>query len=268
MIVTQAGPSQAGRARSRLHPRQVDRGVRRRSVCSTAGFTLLEIVIALGIAGLLMSALYGSYRAVADSILGTRPQTILDRKGQFFIQQLSRQVRCCYSGPVNRLGQTIAREKRLSEDLADRVALFRSNVVSHDDILLRYVTYNGTMSQNRYPGCLIVVSYRLDRWRHVLSAREELYGRRSGQDEEDWRDVLEDVLEIKFEYFDGEDWDREWDSDESGGPPRAVRVRLVLESAQGHRTELASVIPIQCSGSRADSVRAPEVPAGDGRRSE
>jgi prepilin-type N-terminal cleavage/methylation domain-containing protein len=259
---------QAAPAGDLARSRQYSTGAPNGTVGSAAGFTLLEITIALAMLGLILSALYGSYRAVTDSILGLQPQTALDQKGQFFVQQLSRQVRCCYGGRLNRLSRPVPREDLAAKDLEGRLPLFRGGPTSIDESLLRYVTSGGTRSQRTYPGCLIVVCYKLDTWRHVLLVREELYGRRDEEAQEDWRVVLEDVLEIEFEYFDGKDWQSEWDSRKSGSLPRAMRVRLVLESRQGRHADLASVIPILCSGPRTSGVPVREIPAGTNRRNE
>lgn len=266
MIGMKKRPSQAALVRDPARRRRGNKGAADRRTCPAAGFTLLEILIALGIVGLLMSALYGSYRAVADSILGVRPLIASDQKGRFFIQQLSRQIRCCYGGPLSQASQPSAGENRGAADLDGRRPLFQGKETSQGEFLLRCVTSNGTRTQNLYPGCLTVISYRLDRWRHVLSVQEQLYGRRSEEDPEEERIVLEDVIEIELEYFDGKDWRSEWDSDTSRGLPRAVRVRLAMESQEGRRIELASVVPILCSDRRVDRGPIQETPAGSNKR--
>ncbi|MFT5304373.1 MAG: type II secretory pathway pseudopilin PulG [Mariniblastus sp.] len=42
--------------------------------------------------------------------------------------------------------------------------------------------------------------------------------------------VAHEVAEIAFRYFDGEEWQTEWDSGEAGGFPVAIEVRIVIDS--------------------------------------
>ena len=238
------------------------------SLRPAAGFTLLEITIALGMLGLILSALYGSYRAVADSIQGIQPQSTLDQRGRLFVQQLSRQVRCCYGSRPSPPRRPVPREDRIASDSDNLMSLFRGGETSREEGLLRYVTSTGTRSQRDYPGCLTAVSYKLDTWQRTLSVREEIYGRYSERDDEDWRVVLDDVLEIEFTYFDGEDWQDEWDSRKVGGLPQAMRVKLLLGSSPDDGIGWTSVIPILCSKSSGTSIPPKDVPADGDKQNE
>lgn len=42
--------------------------------------------------------------------------------------------------------------------------------------------------------------------------------------------IAREVAQIRFRYFDGEDWQTEWDSAEAGGFPRAVEISIVIDT--------------------------------------
>jgi len=233
-----------------------------------AGFTLLEILVALGVLGIIMSAVYGSYRAVSTSIVGLQPRIALDQTGRFFLQRLARQIRCCYSGRPNVSSRsTRQRNEEDSRASQERVSLFESGQTATDDIVLRFVTTGGVSTWKLDSECLIVVSYKLDKRRNVLLTDEQVYGQRDEDSEENWRVILEDVAEIEVEYFDGIDWQAKWDSDVSGGPPRAVRVRVVLESPEQSTASFTTVAPIRCCARRESKTREKKSSTADNESS-
>jgi len=212
-----------------------------------AGFTLLEILVALGVLGIIMSAVYGSYRAVSSSIVGLQPRIALDRTGRFFLQQFARQIRCCYGGRPQASSRTTRRQNEEDSRASEkRPSLFQSGRSAASDVLLQFVTSGGAMAWNLDSECLIVVSYKLDTRRRVLLTNEFVYGRRDEDDEEDWKVILENVVEIEFEYFDGVDWQSKWDSEVAGGPPRAVRVRVALEAPERGAVSFTTAAPVLC----------------------
>ena len=117
-----------------------------------------------------------------------------------------------------------------------------------DDAILQFATTSSAISRRSSPGCLALISYKVDTWQHALLTCEEVYGRRGTEDDKDWRVILEDLQEIEFGYFNGVDWQTQWDSSLAGGLPRAVRIRLVLQSEQESVPRcLTSVVPVRCS---------------------
>ena len=41
--------------------------------------------------------------------------------------------------------------------------------------------------------------------------------------------VASEIAEIRFRYFDGDDWQTEWNSEEQGGFPPAIEIVLVID---------------------------------------
>jgi prepilin-type N-terminal cleavage/methylation domain-containing protein len=227
------------------------------------GFTLLETLVALCALGLIMSAVYGSYRAVTSSIAGLQRRIALEQEGRFFVQRLSRQIRCCYGGRMDQ-GKRASLTQKGTKPIAspeEETRLFRGGSRTFDDALLQFVTTSSGISRKSSPGCLAIVAYKVDTWQHTLLACEEIYGRRGRDDDKDWRVILEGLQEIEFRYFNGVGWQTEWDSTLAGGLPRAVRIRLVLEPDQDNVPRcFTAVAPIRCGTPRKLDVGAERPP--------
>jgi prepilin-type N-terminal cleavage/methylation domain-containing protein len=247
-----------------------DRACRARSQ-AVSGFTLLEILVALSVLGLILGAVYGTYRAVTSSITDLQPRLDLDQEGRFFLQRLSRQIRCCYGGRTEQTPGPVQDQNDMSQMTSrEGPSLFQGGRAVSDGSLLQFVTTSNTLDRRSRVGYLAVVSYRMDTLQHKLLTREHIYGRRSTDDEEeDWRVALADVLEADFEYFDGADWRKEWDSNTTGGPPKAVRIKLVLESKpDGASASFTSVAAIRCRAPEGRKSQVPEAMSEENDRTE
>ncbi len=234
-----------------------------------SGFTLLETLIALFVLSLLMSAVYGSYRAVTSSMADLQPRIALEQQGRFFVQRLSRQIRCCYGGrrdPAQRSAPDSQGPKPAASP-EEETPFFRGGATMSDDALLQFATTSSALSRKSSLGCLALVSYKVDAWQHALLTCEEIYGRRGREEDQDWRVVLEDVQEVEFSYFDGVDWQSQWNSKLAGGLPRAVRISLVLQAPQESVPRcLTAVAAVPCSTLGKLQVEVPESPRPEAER--
>ncbi|MCU0913265.1 MAG: prepilin-type N-terminal cleavage/methylation domain-containing protein [Planctomycetes bacterium] len=226
------------------------------------GFTLLETLISLCVLGLILSAVYGSYRAVTGTVAGLQPGITLDQKGRFFVQRLARQIRCSYGGRVVAQAPPSFSDQKDARPVVSQggTCFFRGGGSSFDEALVQFVTTSNNLSRTSDPGGLAMVSYKLDAWQRALLVREEVYGRRGPENDRDWQVVLENVRDLELQYFNGTDWRTEWDANAVGRLPRAVRIRLELESEQdGRLLGFTSVAPIGCS-TPPPAAGAPRVP--------
>lgn len=213
-----------------------------------AGFTLLEILVALGMLALVLGAVYGSHRAVTASIADLEPRRALEQEGRFFMQRLSSQIRCCYGGHPDQLdGSTPERASKDQTSFRKIPLLFLAGDGLLNQTLLRFVTSKSALWRNSGAGCLAVVSYKADVSQRALLTQEQVYDPNCENNDDNWRVILEDLSSIEFEYFDGADWQAEWDSGIKGGPPKAARIKLVLRSEHGGCVSFMSVAPILCS---------------------
>jgi prepilin-type N-terminal cleavage/methylation domain-containing protein len=233
------------------------------------GFTLLETLIAIFVLGLILSAVYGSYRAVTVSMADLQPRIALDQQGRFFAQRLSRQIRCCYGGRRDQGTRSSLGQKDVPPIASpeEEMCLFRGSPTMSDDVILQFATTSSALSRKSSLGCLSLISYKVDTSQHALLTCEEAYGRRGRDDERSWRVVLENLREITFGYFDGVDWQTRWDSSLAGGLPKAVRIRLVLQAQQESVPRcLMVVVPVRCSTLGRFPAEVPESPQAEADR--
>lgn len=211
-----------------------------------AGFTLVELLVAMAVLSVIMSAMYGSYRATTGSIVNFESRAGFEQRARLFVQSFSRQLRCCYGGQR----ETIDRSSRDESDVAgDRNpnsdALFRAGEPMRDG-LLGFATSRSTRNRESYSEQLQFISYRFDAARRVLCVYERPFGQLREDEKPNWRPVLTGVVGIELECFDGKEWYDEWDSATSLALPKAVRVQLVMESQNGQTFFLRWITPISC----------------------
>ncbi len=65
--------------------------------------------------------------------------------------------------------------------------------------------------------------------------------------EADLEPIAPEVLALEFEYFDGYEWVAEWDSDELGGLPMAIRIAITLQSPAADENDAGPAWPFGAS---------------------
>ena len=214
-------------------------------------FTLLEILVAMSIILLILGAVYGSFRAMAESISHCRPRSVLEQKANLFLLRFTSELRCSY--PISR-----------NRTAKDYPKLFKGEQVSANKTFLQFVTSSSSMNKNM--GGLVIVSYKLDSSGNVLLQNAHNYTEITGDNDKDyhWSAVLSNVKTISCEYLKDGKWQKNWNSDEESNLPQAVKISLVLENDEIETVSFETCVHITCSGFRnSDSGVMPTVAAFD-----
>jgi len=231
------------------------------------GFTLVEIMVALGMLSLIMAALYGSYQAVTGSIEQIRPRFQAERRAAFVLNAMCRQLRACYAGRLDRTVQRGSDEvlERLKDD-PERPSAFAGQS-DRRMAKLRFITSQGRSRFAERHGELSQVIYAWDSSDgRLLTARyPNVY--QDTQDEKDlaWRCLLDSVLDLEYEFWDGQDWHSAWQKPAETILPRVVRIRIVVGPNESNCIDLTSMVSITCRGEVSErtegnqSVKAREV---------
>ncbi|MBN2589176.1 MAG: prepilin-type N-terminal cleavage/methylation domain-containing protein [Sedimentisphaerales bacterium] len=216
-------------------------------------FTLLEILVALSIAALIMSAVYGSYRATTKSILHCKPKSIVEQEARLFLQRFTSELRCSYAGTINSFSEkpieyALTNEMNMGSFQKKESPLFTSEEVSRGNVFLQFVTSSFTSSPYLNIGGLAVVSYKLDNSGKVLLRNVRNYIKGYEQDGSDlkWQPVLSNVKNITCEYLEDDKWKEDWKSTETKVLPKAVKVSLVLDDGQTGPITFESSANIMC----------------------
>jgi len=212
-------------------------------------FTILEILVALSMLGLILSAVYGSYTAVTTSVVRCKPKSVLEQRARLFLQRITGELRCCYANRANKSSKNLFDRHPGKEVVRhEEPPLFMSRDVSSGQIFLQFVTSSVISRQNHTIGGLAIVCYRLDESGTTLLRSERRYVDRFENDYNDcnWLPVFKNVKTIMFEYFEGKKWQQEWNSNDMRDLPQAVRISLILETEDTGPLSFISTAHIVC----------------------
>jgi len=176
---------------------------------SRRGFTLIELIIAFTILGLILLIIGGSLRLSIRAL--ERGDKIIEETERMrgIYERISSDIRSAYPYPIMKEG-----ERRIAfEGKSDSLSLVTSQV----DI--------------NWPGGFKWVSYSVKDGDLILV---EKVVPNKGLDESKGKETLLEhkVKEIRFEFYEKgkERWETSWDSKERGKLPEIVKVSLTLES--------------------------------------
>ncbi len=200
-------------------------------------FTLVEILVAMSIILLILAAVYGSYRAMSESITRCRPKNVLEQQANLILNRLTSELRCCFAESQNQTD-------------GNTPALFTGKKVSANKNFLQFVT---TSTNN---GGLAKVSYKLDSSGTVLLQNVRKYTELSDKDDEDslWTSILCNIKTISCEYLKDGKWENNWNSSEAGILPAAVKISLVLENGETGPVSFKACASIMCGGVKASDT--------------
>jgi len=223
-------------------------------------FTLLEIIIALSMLVLILGSVYGTYSAATKCLAHSKPKHALQQQATVFLQRIASEIRCSYAGykdestqPAENNARTGERERLKQEDSP----LFEGREVSSGQSFVRFVTSAVASKREQSLGGLAIVEYMLDSSTNTLSRSKRRYigGFEVDKDNYNWLVVLENVQAISVEYFDGEEWLKEWNSNDTEGLlPQAVGISLVMQSEDVGPLSFASTVKIVCKANKSSGA--------------
>lgn len=180
-------------------------------VAREKGFTLVEILVAISIGAILLTTIYG----VFSSVSGARDR--LEAVGEEYHQarvlydRMASEIR---SGYFN----TASKQTRL---------VGSSNTQGHP--FLEFSTTLSTPLFGGRPGGISLVRYeQLEMEREVRLYRNE-WPLLNAQSEQDPQLLITGLKTFSLRYFDGSDWQDEWDSRQMGALPKMIELTVEVE---------------------------------------
>ncbi|MHC4536107.1 MAG: type II secretion system protein GspJ [Planctomycetota bacterium] len=232
-------------------------------------FTLLEIIIALSMLVLILGSVYGTYTAATRSLSHSKPKHVLQQQATVFLQRIASEIRCSYAGYKDESPQSPANNTRTGEKERLRqedASLFQGQEVSSGRSFLQFVTSTVASKREQSLGGLAIVEYMLDSSMSTLSRSKRRYigGFEVDKDDYNWLVVLENVQAISVEYFDGEEWLDEWNSNDTEGLlPQAVGISLVMQSEDVGPLSFTSSVKIVCKANKLGGVMVQKTSESD-----
>jgi len=214
--------------------------MRRRSMSRAAwGFTLIEMMIAIWILGLILAMLASSFSAVAHSKVHGEARLASDEAARLIVFQMSREIRGVVQNGVAPVRVLLVGTGHMQGGMPlDNITLSTLGAGHHravfgpgaEDI----VSYTATPNQNH-------------RGWFVLMRTQQSGLLAPGQGARPLPVVLADnLLSLHLRYFDGTRWNESWDSEANGGGtlPVAVSIDLALATPSGKPLYLSTMVPV------------------------
>jgi len=213
------------------------------------GFTLIEILVAVALIGIILSISYGSYVTTTKSAESCKSRIAISEKGRRALEHISRHIRCSYAGAVSKNeGNARSATGKEETQLERSVNYFKGDAGSRNGEILQLVTTCG-LSENKETGKgLYEVAYKFNRrTRQIASIAARFVGTPQKARSKNWQVISDEVESVDLEFFDGEDWLRKWDFTKKKKLPRAVRIEIAGLNEDLKRYEYSTIAYISCS---------------------
>jgi prepilin-type N-terminal cleavage/methylation domain-containing protein len=214
------------------------------------GFTLIEMLVAMGIIVTIVSMVYGSYFATSKSVEAYKTRMTLSQDVRDALQQMARQIRCSYAvkpkSPASGGKAILPKTKGILES---PVNYFKGDSNASAGVILQLVTTSRlSLAQERTNG-LLDVAYNFDPSTGTLFVSQRSFvhiGKDADATNRNWSPLIESVDHIELMFFDGGQWLGEWDFTKKKQLPGAVRINITCEDENRRRCSYDTIAYI-CS---------------------
>ena len=202
------------------------------------GFTLIEMMLAIGVLAMILAMLASSFSVVAHSKVHAEGRLMVDREGRSLLWQLTKEFRNAVQTPYT----------------ASNVALFGSGHMSGGVAVdtLTLSTFSGG-HRRALTGMTpeTIVTYNLNAnsqqqgW--FTLTRSQVSGLLTTGGTPQTTVLADNVLSLHFRYFDGQKWGESWDS---GSLPRgrqlpvAVAIQIQMAAPGGRPMDFATQLTL------------------------
>lgn len=191
----------------------------------TRGFTLIEILVAVTIASLVLTGVYGIFSRISGAEREVRARATCYHHARSIVNRLQQE-----------LGASV-----LLNNMPD--AEFRSG--EHG-----FLTFTSTsVPQANGEVTLQQVSYRIEEQDEGDTLRLQRYSIPvyALQTDPQWRRLSSKIVELQWRFHDGAGWNDTWDSNTRNSLPQTVELRLIL-ACEGHEVKCVTAFDILMAG--------------------
>jgi prepilin-type N-terminal cleavage/methylation domain-containing protein len=202
------------------------------------GFTLIEMMLAIGVLALILAMLASSFSTIAHSKVHAEGRLMVDREGRALLWQLTKELRNTVQTPYT----------------ASNVALFgnghMSGGVAIDTLTLS--TFSGG-HRRALTGMTpeTIVTYNLtanpDQQGWFVLNRSQQSGLLTNGATPQTTVLANNVLSLHFRYFDGQKWGESWDSPSlprGRQLPAAVAIQIQMAAPGGRVMDFATQVTV------------------------
>lgn len=217
------------------------------------GFTLIEIIIALAMILTIISMVYATYWATAQSIDRCNAKIASARQARSLLAKMTRQIRCLY--PVPNQGYSASVPKTSANNTTNNnaatatIPYFLGGVGRDDNIILRLVSTAEIFRDKIFPNGPFDIAYKYDRLRGILyySQRKYVTGPENDSQEKNWFPLAQNVASIELAFHDGRSWRENWNLNSKRPVPLAVKIKVVFTDEKPGSIGFTSTAYINCN---------------------
>jgi type II secretion system protein J len=215
----------------------------KRSLLNSSGFSLIEIIVATAVSSVILLMIYSAHRSIMSAIHDLTGVADFYENINLTIYRIDRDLSCAYFNKTNKNLSFIGENDRGS------VSNGKLNFVTidHEDLLLTIdARKESHKSDIREVGYLLREDKEIQSL-YRLVRREELHY--DNEPEQGGREsiLLENVVDIKFEFRLRNNWTDKWDSRKYNRFPSAIRVTLKAKNYRGNEEEFSFVTYLNLS---------------------
>lgn len=228
-----------------------------------AGFTLIEMLVALAIITGIVTMVYGSYVATTQSMDVRQARMACSERAQLVLRLMARHVRCAYvpatdpnaeraSSPAGSTGAVRTAPSRAGSLVATALSRpptwFWGDTRAPRNRILSLVTTSGPATGADLRRGLCRVMYMYDRANSTLSISTQqcvdLFGGR--EKTAPAQPVLSGVTAVSIRFYDGRRWRDEWDYDMNKRLPHAVKFEFTAADETKRAYQYGITVPVAC----------------------
>ncbi|MGB8682862.1 MAG: type II secretion system protein GspJ [Candidatus Binatus sp.] len=202
------------------------------------GFTLIEMMLAIGVLALILTMLASSFSTIAHSKVHAEGRLMVDREGRSLLWQLTKELRNAVQTPYALSNVALLGSGHMGNGVAIDAITLSTFSAGHRKALTgmtpeSIVTYNLTANPDQ-PGCYML-------------QRSQQSGLLTSTVAQQTTVLADNVMSLHFRYFDGQKWDESWDS--SSQPrgtqlPVAVAIQIKMAAPGGHVMDFATQVTV------------------------
>lgn len=187
------------------------------------GFTLIELLITLAIVATILVIIYGSYASSVAIMNDCREQVSFYREIRLVLEMIPREISGAFVSPNNENLRFEGEEDELHFSSASEGLL-----PGRESTDIREISY--------------YLQSELDR--NSLVRREECPVDDDIGEGGETLTLIDDLESLSFSYYGEEDWQEEWDWEEEGRLPQAVKVAITFKDRAGRETSFSALANI------------------------
>jgi prepilin-type N-terminal cleavage/methylation domain-containing protein len=202
------------------------------------GFTLIEMMLAIGVLAMILAMLASSFSVIAHSKVHAEGRLYVDREGRALLWQLTKELRNAVQTPYTASNVAMFGAGHQAGGLAVDTLTLSTFSAGHRRALTgitpeTIVTYNLTANSNQQGWYVLQRSQQSGLLTSTVSPQTTV--------------LADNVLSLHFRYFDGQKWGESWDSPSlprGQQLPVAVAIQIQMAAPGGQVMDFATQVTL------------------------